>query len=162
MLGKIMNKALLAGVVVFGIFLSINSAFAAIDSFYTTDSNGSSTPKSTFNLNETPWLYVKLSDTLRHITSTWWNDPNGNSYDASLPGSNATPQWLTLSDWNTVKTPGKWNVNGSLFYKNGVCETAETNFTVTPEPISTTLFLLGSGALAVGQYRRKKKDIKRA
>ena len=157
MAGKIINKLLVAGFVVFGVFLSINSAFAAIDSFYTTDSNGSTTAKSTFSLNETPWLYVKVSDAVKNITSTWWNDPNGNSYDASLPGSTATTKWLTLSDWNTVKTPGNWDINGSVFYRNGVCETAATKFTVTPEPISTALFLLGGATLGLGAYRKRKQ-----
>ena len=157
MAGKSINKLLLAGFVVFGVFLSINSAYAAIDSFYTTGNTGDSVQKSTFAWDETPWLYIKLSNSIKHFTSTWWNDPSGNSYDANLPTSNASTQWLSLPDWNSVKTTGKWEINGNAFYPKGASDSATTNFTVTPEPISSALFLLGGATFVLGAYRKRKQ-----
>lgn len=149
-----LNRMLL--VIVFAVLVSIGNANAGIESFYTTDAEGSATAKSNFGWNEKPWLYVKLSENAKHLTSTWWNAPNGGSFDASIGNSSATTHWLSLSNWASVKTIGTWTAYGNAFYNTGVISNASTNFSVTPEPISSGLFLLGGATLALRIHRKRK------
>jgi hypothetical protein len=64
--------------------------------------------------------------------------------------------WLSLDDWDDVKKLGEWNVNAAYFYPNRDSGTGKTDFTVTPEPISTILFCAG-GITLVGRYHWKRR-----
>lgn len=143
------------------LFLTTAPAFAALDYdlLYTVDSFGSTTPKATFNLDEQPWLYAKLPlATGLHADVSLWTDPFLNTYGtASFFGTNEV--WTTLSDWSSVVTPGVWGISSAFVYPfpTPASGGGATRFTVTPEPISASLFLIGGGALAAFRVRKKIK-----
>lgn len=154
------KKIILAiSIVLFSGVIFINNTFAAgFSSLYTTDSDGSTTPKASFNWDERPWLYSRLPSSSLNIVSTWWQDPTLNFFYAANVPNNNQEQWLTISNWNNVKKSGPWNISASYFYANNPNNpfgTGSTTFNVTPEPISSALFLFGSVTLALGVYRRK-------
>ncbi len=66
--------------------------------------------------------------------------------------------WVTnsLSDWSNRNDPGLWTVSTS--WQLGVWESGAgtpVSFTVTPEPVSSVLFLLGGTVIAM--IRRKQR-----
>jgi len=111
-----------------------------------------------FQLSETPYLYFNVADLQKYtFGGSYWTDPN-NMLDLTAPALvTGNDVWYTL-DWSTVaKTPGTWTVEG--WYKSaGIPNyTSDTvTFKYAPEPVSTTLFLLGGATLAVRRIRRKK------
>ena len=142
------------------ILIFAGSVFAAFDDIYTTGSYGSTAIKTTFGWDEKPWLYLKFpasSDFVNNIYSTW-TDPHGvtNSVGDTLSGSQV---WLGFDTWNSIRTTGLWNVTANYSgYSGGPSGSGATTFTVTPEPISSALFLFGGLVLAAG-YRKKKTKI---
>lgn len=121
--------------------------------------NGTGLP--VFNFNETPYLYVKLpSFSLWTQINSTWGDPLANSYDANKQQWlwNGKESWLSLSNWNTVQTPGQWMVDGSyqrLFSQTGI---STASFVVTPEPMAFLLYGIGGLPLAAHFIRRRKKS----
>lgn len=156
--------SLVLGISVFLFASMTNFAFASVDangvSLFITD-NGSTTSKTTFDLSETPYLYVSFPGSFSALWKSadgLWNDPDG-----LLKGSTTDPfagmnNWYTISNWNSVKKAGLWEVDTSYLVtdffdeKNGG---EKLNFSVTPEPISSALFLLGGGALALRSFRKR-------
>ncbi len=134
------------------------NAFASFDEIYMVDSSGSTTSKGTFGWDETPWLYLNLPSAGWNVTGSWWKDPDALYYFTGSSPSTDLEQWLTLSDWASVRKIGDWNVNAAYFYSDGAFGTGSTKFAVVPEPISTILFLSG-GALMGGRLliRRRRK-----
>ncbi len=133
-------------------------AFAAFEELHMVGSEGSVVSKETFGWDETPWLYLKLPYAGFNVTGSWWQDPlNKCSFEGSDP-SISPVQWLSLSSWDTVKKLGNWSVNAIYFYGGGNFESGagSTGFAVTPEPVSTILFLTGGMILAVRKLRRKR------
>ena len=53
------------------------------------------------------------------------------------------------------KKTGLWNVDAFYSYAAGGSGLKSTSFSVTPEPISSALFLLGGGALALRNFRKR-------
>jgi len=114
-----------------------------------------------FQLSETPYLYFQIPDfdpNMQGISfgGSYWLDPEDAIFSTVpvTPNSNGEV-WLTL-DWNSVtKTTGIWNVSG--WYSKPFTQTQNdmTTFNYVPEPVSTTLFLLGGATLAVRRMRRK-------
>lgn len=153
----------------FGLFTASAHAgsFDGYENFYPVDSNGSTTAKYAFDINDpAPWVYLKLSEKFNPqtdvtLSSANWISPSGNLLYAPNPAfySNSLEQWIQLPDWNSFKETGLWYLNAVSIYSNpfkGV-NTGFSAFVVTPEPISSSLFLIGGGALAAFRIRRKIK-----
>ena len=143
------------------------------DALYTTTAYGSYTEKNSFSLDETPWLYAKLPEVQSgDVTSllTNWVDGGTASLDASEQNTDAIAEfWLTPSDWDAVKHAGPWDIKtyfavdkpgplaiGDLYGGSEVSPqvTNPYRFTVTPEPVSAVLFLLGGSALGLATRKR--------
>lgn len=133
----------------------------SLTSAYTTDA--SKNPKTVFDWNETPYLFstfnfykaqekeVWVSPTLNVHHYTFWDNSMGHDLDTAQQQT-----FNILPNWDIRKETGVWTWfaranNGSA---NG--QTIMGTFTVTPEPISSVLFLIGGGALYAGHNRRKK------
>ena len=127
--------------------------------------NLSETAKTQFGWDETPYLFLWLpivdaTKTL-NITNIW---KFGNTVvDTQNLTSSITPlkDWFTLSDWLTERQVGDWSVTTTWGYddsKYKIC-CQETKFTITPEPISAALFLIGAGFFGASRFR-KNKNIK--
>jgi hypothetical protein len=151
----------------FTLTLVINNVFAAefpITTIYMTDGEGSYIQKDTFSSNEIPWLYfrVPIDPGDQKVTSTsWWSDIFGNSYQVR-ERENEIDIWHSIKRWNSIKTEGLWIVEAEYSFGTGrdkVWGSGSTSFTVTPEPISSILFVTGGATLAV-RYWRKKKILK--
>lgn len=163
-------------------FLAVGNVYAKEDyvSAYTVGANGSEVQKDVFSWNEKPWLFLELPDIEYQLSTTvsvwdWLGDNNGNGGgNGNKKGQNyiTTPDldplaqdgnkiWLSFSDqrWNEFKQKGAWLINpiSVLLHGNHSTHfvTGQANCTVTPEPISCTLFLLGGGALFAARKRKK-------
>ncbi len=146
-------KKMLILLAIFSGLVLISNAFAT--DIFMTDSNGSTTPKSTFTLSETPWLYVDLPTAGLNVIGSWWQEPS-HKYD--FAGSNPSENqqvWISPENWNLIKQTGLWNVQAVYTYAGGSMGSGTTSFKVVPEPFSSALFLLGGGALALGAYRKR-------
>ncbi len=159
------KRTLLATVSVLLISLSFISASFAIDdlSILMVTDNGSTTPQpgSTYSWTQAPWLYLQLPSTVFSYTITWWNLSGIPTYSSVLTTNDEgnTETWNSLADWFNVggsRHEGLWNIR-ALYSSGGTDIIKETTFTVTPEPISSALFLIGGVGLAAWQIRRKKK-----
>src|SRR3989338_7317518 len=71
-----------------------------------------------FDLNETPWLYLKLPESPfggsfgdLNITFSFWHDPDDNTYFESGGISANRENWISLPDWDSIKAIGDWNVD---------------------------------------------------
>jgi len=151
------------------LFGAAGSAFAVVDAFevYMTDANGNFTEKTTsFGWNETPWLYVHAPQSFSHVSASWWESPsNEYFFSATGPGS-AKDVWISLNQgqdalgnnvtWADVQESGLWSVNAVAYYTTGGIENDSTSFTVTPEPVSAALFLIGGISLAAARRRKQK------
>jgi len=160
------TSALKSLLLVSALFMFSASAQAAgFEKFYTVDSYGSTAEKNTFGTGDKPYLYVKLADAGLNYKAAYWNSPFGESYltqdDRTLLGA-ATEAWYDLSTWNDIQKIGTWFVSGNYRYAGqGLQLGAGTyNFSVTPEPASMVLFLVGGLALAAVMYSRKLDKLK--
>ncbi len=71
-----------------------------------------------------------------------------------------TEKWISfdqLSGWETIKALGDWTIRYAETYHAGQHEyyIGGEQFTVVPEPISSTLFLIGGAALGFRRFRKK-------
>lgn len=163
-----MTKILIKGITVFLFFTVIltTNVFAGFDKIYMTDAYGSYTEKTSFNWNETPWLYVKLPLQKLNATSAFWEGPLGSYYFTNSMGF-GQKRWFSLDSgidsngnpvaWGDVKKLGAWNINAGYFYAGGGSGEGTTSFTVTPEPVSSILFIAGGAVLAGRRYLKRKK-----
>lgn len=163
-----MAKILIKGIIVFLFFTAIltTNVFAGFDEIYMTDAEGSDTEKTIFNWDETPWLYVKLPDSNLNVTVAFWESPNSSYYFTNSMGSNQE-YWFSLDSgvdssgnpvtWDDVKELGVWNINAGYFYAGGGSGEGTASFTVTPEPVSSILFIAGGAVLAGRRYLKRKR-----
>ena len=120
-----------------------------------------------------PYLYMRLPDNGQAFTGSFWRDPEasifyistdsagGGSISASGSGLiSGQERWITLADWDSVKKVGGWEVNSNYFYPAGTTGFASASFTVTPEPLAMTLFLIGGAPIAVSLIRKRKHALK--
>jgi len=137
--------------------------------FFTVDSLDPDPPteQNVFNWDQIPQGFGQIggvgANRHAHVRMEWFFNSTLMD-DAEAAGASGVNDFrLTPPDWNTVKQPGLWTLNGffdvfadvdhSLF-KSG----SDTySFTVTPEPVSMALFGLGAGALGLASRFRKKK-----
>ena len=161
-----MNKKLFMAlaVLVFSLVLVSGTAFAKtynITTVYTVDSYGSTTLQDTYAWDEVPWLYFELptnaGSNMIVASSSWYDESGDLQYSISNDYSKGTTQiWQTPgNNWNPLL--GDWSVTASYTAKgpktNG---TGATSFTVTPEPISSILFLTGGATLGFRRFRKKR------
>lgn len=130
------------------------------------DGDGSSTVQpgapAVYNWNQSPWLYfLSPSNTFTYSVS-WWNYTGDALKTPSVEITSGTGNiWHGFSnpaDWIAIRKAGDWTVRADYSYANGYGSTGEVPFKINavPEPISSALFLLGGGAIAVLKLRRKK------
>lgn len=174
----VMNKKLLlvlAFILSFGILSAGQNAFADFTQYTIVGAIGDkeTNEKLVFGFNETPYLYMKLPDTGNVFTGSFWRDPDASiSYVStkntgpeashiSASGSgliSGLDRWITLSNWDTVKKVGEWEVNSNYFHTNGSTGFSTASFTVTPEPIAMVLFVIGGLPIAASLYRNRNKN----
>lgn len=133
---------------------------------YTVGNSGSEVQKTTFGWDEKPWLFLDLPSAVYDwaaTVSTWsWS---GGAAHSTIPGTDllnnvGNKVWLSFSDarWDSFKEQGSWLINPITILVSGYTPTfiaGQTSCTVTPEPISCALFLLGGGALFAARKRKK-------
>lgn len=150
-------------VFIFSLAVLAGSAFAAvtITELYTVGASGDSTLQDTFTLDETPWLYFEVSGGSKWDTYTaesWWFDPGSTQqgYVTIDYAGDVTYIWQSLSNWDSVKSAGLWTVDAKYSKSKWNSDTANTSFTVTPEPISSILFLTGGATLGFRRFWKKR------
>ena len=153
-----MNKKITSTVIlILALAAFAPNSFAAFDAYKIVGSSGSFVKKTLFGFDDpSPYLYMRLPANGEAFTGTFWRDPDA----AIFYMSTSTPdrdRWITLADWNTVKKVGTWEVNSNYFYTNGNTGFGTAGFTVTPEPLAVTLFLIGGAPIAVNLYRRRRR-----
>lgn len=140
-------------------------SFETIQMVSTNDSSDdlSRTLKSSFGLDETPYLYLKLPADQNlgylsgyHLTGSTWTGPSEFPLPSGMELSSSRELWISLPYWDLVKEEGTWNVDAAFFYMGGMKGKGSTSFAVSPEPVSTVLFLAGGGIFAVALRRKKK------
>ena len=171
--GKKKHITLIFIILLMTVFMSGN-LYAEGFTLFSVGDNESTTLKNEFGWNETPWLYISLPEDGMHGTTALWKSADNNYYLTSFLGD-AEEEWFSLDNgqavglsagWDSIKTPGVWNVNvvSMRFTESGPSTMSEaTSFTVasnvmvTPEPVSSILFLAGGGTLAFRRFWGKKK-----
>ena len=168
-----MRRMAIVGLVALSVLGLMNCGYAVstgtFDNIFMVGSSGSTVPKSTFSLSETPWLYLNLPNTGFNAAASFWTDNLGNSFSVSGVSGNKQ-YWFSLDSgldganlpvtWASVKRLGEWNVNAVYLYpfdQKNPAGYGATKFTVVPEPVSTTLFLLGGTVLLARRLRKAKR-----
>jgi hypothetical protein len=120
----------------------------------------STTPQYEFDQGETPYIYMKLAipDSAIAATISGWNDPDGLGYFSDVEVNANTERWAFLSDWSSVEKAGPWTIHANYFdsFNNNIV--ASTNFTVTPEPATMGLLLMGGIPLFLNRKQRISKS----
>lgn len=173
-----MKKTLLILFVVgISLFILNSSAFAAGQWNFKTTEKGSSDLKTEFGWDEKPFSFLFINqDKFSPVPSeldvklTWLYGAEEQylerfyhlSWENNLGAAGNFRIWEDPNRWNDIKQVGDWtakvswsaNVDGE--WTSNYSRTA--NFTVTPEPVSSLLFLIGGISLAGFGYRRRKKN----
>ncbi|NTV30088.1 MAG: hypothetical protein HGA80_08425 [Candidatus Omnitrophica bacterium] len=123
--------------------------------------NTSAAEKTSYDLSETPYLYVHLSSAMDVNLMTFWGNFDDGHNTATFTPSTGSGQdfFLTPTDWTTQKSLGNWDVFGSYKTQQNIpCDTCgTTSFVVTPEPMSMVLYGMGGLPLAAHFLRRRKQ-----
>lgn len=164
-----MKKLMFVVVLMLGVLMA-TSAFAVEPSFsvYTTDSQGN--PDNEFGFNETPFLQINFPSTDWNVTIGWWTPRNGGeTYLAANVFSGVFQDNVSFGDlafrkqgtdtifsWDAIKDYGWWDINATYNKFDGSVMTSNSAFNVVPEPVSSALFLIGGGAIAL--FRRNRRS----
>lgn len=166
-----MKLKLIKGLIgVLFVFVLMGGAYAQsnFDNLFMTDGFSSVTQKTSFGWDETPWLYMRLPHPGMYLTEFVLTKHSGEEFFNSLtPRTDPRTdilnpeEWFQLNSWNDIKDEGEWHISARFFYPPSELQPPDegfgtTSFTVTPEPISTFLFLTGGTALVIRSIRRKK------
>ncbi len=108
--------------------------------------------KTIFGQNEIPWLWVNLKPN-DSLIEGWWKyrpvgDRNPISYTVSA-GTTTIWEPLTAWDWVMPATIGKYNI-----HLNGY---GNKQIHITPEPLSSLLFLFGGAAFAGRKFIKHRR-----
>lgn len=123
-----------------------------------------------YHSSQTPWVYLKLKLADLNLASplkvlwSWssFTDPydTQNQYkEYNLTGLSADKElWSAVPQpwWSGQSTHGKWTVDLAWLNAQGAMGTSTATFNVTPEPISSALFLFGGLPVAAALLRKKK------
>jgi len=146
------------------VLLCAAPAFAASE-FYITDGtriNGAFTNRNddVFKLSETPYLFVSTDSSQLSLDTIWWNDVNDKTYTTSFGPSTDKSALLGLVFGNGTgeanKTVANWTVDGFLNNFDGSFTTKQAHFSFAPEPISSSLFLLGGASMLIKKRLKKR------
>lgn len=152
------------------VLLAAGPAFADVFDIFPVDSIGSTTPKTEFEINQVPFIYLHLPHTGLNVANAFWNSPSGPSYFTNGGPQTGQEYWFSLNNaidassnpvtWLSVRETGNWNVGGSYLYtSNFEFGGGQTSFTVTPEPATAMLFFTGGLALFGGLIREKRQAV---
>jgi len=180
------KAGLILGLAMVSLFLVAGIARADSDfTAKIVDGDLSSTEKYSFGLGQVPWLWAHKSNVdpteiLHYLYTTWYIVKPDMSLDYKGYSMNTPPagtdMWNTLGgyDWSTITGstenwqavstltsihPAQFDPN-SLKFECSDCSSTTKCVTFTryvPEPISSSLFLLGVGAFGLKMFRKKKK-----
>ena len=165
---------LLAVLVVSVVCFSVNAAFAAFEVYTTDDCTSPYDKVDTFDINGTsPSLYMTSLDPNWQFQLTLWYPPDLGNLDYYTPRFNTgtSTTWCdsfdninffdtsdTAHSWNDIKTLGEWKI-GATYYSGGAkCGCDDTTFTMTPEPATSALFLIGGTGIALMRRRKAGKS----
>ena len=116
----------------------------------------------TYNWEKQPWLYFSVPSGIFAYSISWWNhigDPV-KTYNIELPNNtgNIWHGFSTFAEWTAIRKAGDWTVRADYTNADGYSSTGEVPFKINavPEPISSALFLLGGGVIAVLKLRKRK------
>jgi len=142
---------------------------------WTTD-EGSTVPKDEFGWEEQPYSYFFVSEdffntTPEELDIKWqWFYTNGEQqyeehyfyfpWDESIDEGGNFRIWESPQNWLSIRKLGDWEAKVVWKAKVGDFWTGyrwkTADFTVTPEPVSGILFLVGGVSLAVVRLRKKR------
>lgn len=166
-----MKKGLvILGLVACAIAVVCGQSYADAWDAYMVANNGNETAlvPATYLDTVTPYLFLNNTySAYQHSFYTTWAWQNGTVWDpmgqVNLASVSTIKDWLTLPNWSSMPT-GQWRIATFLVNEaptgdccNGKCVYFERVTKPVPEPISTTLFLLGGGAMGLRIFRRKKQ-----
>jgi hypothetical protein len=166
-----MKKGIFIGIIFLVFFITTlvtNTVFAITGSFtaYTVGKENSTDPVPIFDWDETPWLYISLPYSGLNVVASWWESPSNNFYFVGSGPSYDQEIWLSLDSgfdssgnpitWFDVREVDVWNITVGYFYSDGKMDSTSVNFTVTPEPLSSILFVAGGATLAARFYWRRR------
>lgn len=135
---------------------------------YMTD-EGSMAPKpnQTFGWNEKPYAFIQFDmddlNTEKPLIMSWkWRYEDGPvvSFEReriSNFSGDTLNLWNSLDNWDIHKQAGEWSVVTIWRNPGSGGSRLKTSFTVTPEPVSSILFLSGGAVLAIRRYWKRKK-----
>ena len=139
---------------------------------YMTD-EGSTVKKDVFGWDEKPYVFIQFD--VDELNTNWplfvrwkWKfmgkgHPFWEFERVTDFSDNPLNIWDSLDNWDSCKKVGKWRVETAWWsptlYNSGKegLGRHKVNFTVTPEPVSSILFLVGGASLAATRLRRRKK-----
>jgi hypothetical protein len=166
-----MKKYFILFAVIVGVMASSNAWAITGFSSYFTNGDGIYDLYSG-DVADTPYLYLKVDglQTGEALTlRSFWedNNPSGSLVYYSALGSFTTSDeiWIALTspystfEWSDagVGKVGDWTVRSNFFTSMGDTATFTQNLTVTPEPLSTALFIFGGMPLAAGLMRKRRR-----
>jgi len=159
---NLLHKNLLIAVFYTGFLLfASSSSFAEVTSFNVFDAlNGNNISGGTLDWESTPWLEIGTDKLKATIKVKWfWGTDSAPQFSTSVKPDSSYITWASPLDWETIKIgkTGLWTLeahqNGNPdFFSSFTLNEAP----VVPEPISSTLFLLGGAALFIRKLRNRK------
>ena len=166
---------LLAVLVVSVVCFSVNAAFAAgsFEVFTTTDCVNHPHVDE-FDINGTsPYLYLNFPSSSWAFELTVWYAPvvaTLPDYYTALFNTGASDTWCasfdnitfydashTAFNWSNIKSLGEWKI-GACYNDGTHCVCDDTTFTMTPEPATSALFLIGGTGIALMRRRKAGKS----
>jgi hypothetical protein len=142
------------------------------NALYTVNADGSTTMQDIFQWDETPFLYIEFANAAswQDVALTFWDSPtNTMYYTENVYFNNESQLWISLDDgfsdagltnpinWFDAREIGDWTID--VVYhrdtKSGDIN-GTTGFAVVPEPVSSTLFIVGAATLGYRRFRKKR------
>ena len=140
------------------------------DGPYFTDYGGN-TAKDAFGWDETPWIHIQFDgsdlNTNKPLVMKWkWWHEDGESVFKLKETFNTLPEtgyldiWNSPDNWNSHRKSGRWFAKvkwNNRSAGNGIKTITTT--VITPEPVSSVLFLTGGAVFVIRQRYRSKRKI---